>query len=101
MLATPKIPDPYERRKKMGKKVTRTVPVTEVECLLCDTKEEGMVTMALPLHGTFKTDKALEKAVRKELEDGPYVLLKIKSVSTYNAKYSMSTQDFIAHAERI
>lgn len=85
----------------MGKKISRTVPVTEVECLLCDTKEEGMVTLALELHGTFKTDKALERAVRKTIEATPYVLLKIKDAKSFNAKYTMDTEDFIKHATKI
>ena len=85
----------------MGKKITRTVPVTEVECLLCDTKEEGMVTLSLELHGIFKTDKALEKAVRKTIESTAYVLLKIKDAKSYNAKYAMDTQTFIEKATRL
>lgn len=85
----------------MGKQITRTVPVTEVECLLCDTEQEGMVTLSLELHGSFKTYKALEKAVRKTIEDTPYVLLKIKDAKSYNAKYGMDTQTFIENATKL
>lgn len=87
----------------MAKNLTKSFLVTTVNAVVADTETESIEKIAVKLHGGFKDEKALEKALRFKIahNDRPFILLKIDSVSTETKKYSMSVNYFIEHATEI
>lgn len=79
--------------------VTRSFKATVVNALFVnvDTKETFEKSFTLPR--TFKTEREIEKAVKKTgLFEGNEKLVTILNFEHKTEKYAMSEQDFITHA---
>ena len=80
--------------------VTRTIARTEVGALCANNQTGKVETVTLSVTGVYKDDRALVKAVVKELPD-TYVFLRIKSATVSEKLYGMSKDDFIRNAVEI
>ena len=80
--------------------VTRTITRTEVEALCANKQTEQIETVTISVTGVYKDDRALVKAVVKELPD-TYVFFSIKSATVSEKLYGMSEDDFIRNAVEI
>ena len=84
----------------MAKKLIRTIKCTEVTLKGVNHLTEQVETMLLEVAGTFKDDKALEKAVRKVLPSD-FTMMYITDSKEAAHKYVITEQEFLAHATRI
>ena len=84
----------------MAKKLIRTVKVTEVTLKAVNNLTESVEELLLEVPGEYKDDKALEKAVKKNLPDS-ITLMYIKSSTVVEHKYTITEAEFLAHATKV
>lgn len=79
--------------------VTRTIQTTVANCLCVNPDTREVTEITLTLSGTFKDNKALEKAVNKVTEDAPFRVVSITDSRVEETLYGMTEQKFIENAD--
>lgn len=81
------------------KNITRTFMITSVEVSLYNKDTKGIEKTTLSVVDIDTTD--IEKWVVRQYKDLNVVVLEIEVISTTEAKYSMSVDEFISCARRV
>ena len=81
--------------------VTRTIETTVATALCLDTNTAEPVNKTVPLAGTFKDEKAMLRAVKKQIETDDFKVAKIVDVKIEKALYKQTEAQFIANAVKV
>lgn len=81
------------------KNITRTFMITSVEVSLYNKDTKGIEKTTLKAVDIDTAD--IEKWVARQYKDFNVVVLEIEAISTTEAKYSMTVDDFISCARRV
>lgn len=84
--------------------VTRTIKSTLVNVLRVETNDgvDALVTDSVQITGTYKNDKQLIKAIRKQCgDDVADSIVRINDTKVVHGKYVIAESDFIACAELV
>ena len=79
--------------------VTRTIETTKVLALCVDLSTETPYKAEFTLSGTFDTEKAIMKALKKVGDDDVHKVVSVLSTEVVETLYGMDEQDFIANAQ--
>lgn len=78
--------------------ITRTGTVTILEVLVVNKEKKELENRSIALNGEYDTRKALEKAVKKEVDNDAYKFVDIVSQSTRKEKRGMTLTDWLKHS---
>lgn len=81
------------------KMVTRTIESTEITALCMDILNAEPCNKTITLSGTFKDNKAIEKAARKEIDTEIFKFVSLVNVEKKEALYGMTEQEFLSYAK--
>ena len=81
--------------------VTRTIEAKKVTVMCADTETAEIYNETVEVSAAIKGEKAMLKAVRKEIETDTYKVIKIVAEESFKALYKMPEADFIAQAEKV
>lgn len=84
------------------KMVTRLIEATEATAKVVIKSKGEFDTQTITVSGKYElTDKALEKAVKKAIENNDTMFVSIVSISDASAMYGMLESDFITSAHKL
>lgn len=78
--------------------VTRTIAVTTVIAIVCDTTNAELYNKEYEITGNVTDEKKLEKLVKPMVENDGYKLVEIAKAETAEYCYAMNENDFIQSA---
>lgn len=78
--------------------VTRTGTVTVVEVLVVNKEKKELENRSIALNGEYDTRKALEKAIKKEVDNDAYKFVDVVSQSVRKEKRAMTLTDWLKHS---
>lgn len=81
--------------------VTRTIEAKRVKVLCLDTITAEPQNETVEISAAIKGDKAMLKAIKKQIETEDYKVVKIVAEETIKALYRMPEAEFIAKAEKV
>ena len=78
--------------------VTRTQTVTTLEVLVVNKEKKELETRSIALNGEYDTRKALEKAIKKEVDNDAFKFVDIVSQATHKEKRAMTLTEWLKHS---
>lgn len=79
--------------------VTRTITSTKVNVLCLELEKAEPFNKVVILSGTFKDNKAIDKAVHKVIDNDEVKAVHVVDVEVQESLYGMTEQEFIEHAK--
>lgn len=79
--------------------VTRTIASTKVNVLCLELEKAEPFNKVVILSGTFKDNKAIDKAVHNAIDDDKVKAVHVVDVEVQEHLYGMTEQEFIEHAK--